>query len=157
MGLGFEFECRKCGKKYDAYIGSGMLYPRVCRKLMKQVRAGKYGEEFQKLSNTVPYGTIDAGNVVYFCRECGKWEVQPILNFCEPSDPVYLQHIMETSKKAPCPCGLELKEFYRVIKVYYRYCSRCGSKMRRLKKMECRELPCPKCGEINSGEMVMWD
>ena len=157
MGLGFAFKCVHCGKKYQASMGSGMQYPRVCRKLMKQCRAGKHGEKLQELCETVPYGTVDAQDGVYLCGECGRWKVEPILNFCESSDPVYLQHELETGKKVPCPSGWELKTYYRVIWQQKHFCSKCGGRMRRLKAGECMELPCPKCGEVNTAELLRWD
>ena len=157
MGAGFGFTCKKCGNEYQAFLGSGMMYPSIYEEVMGEIQSGKYGAELQELSNTIPYVAVDAEDAVYYCRNCGIWEVSPNLSLYGPRDMEYIQREIEEFGHSPCPWKSTLRAHYRIIRRYYHKCGKCGRRMRQLSSHETSSLPCPKCGEKNEGSMFRWD
>ncbi len=153
MGFGYSFRCRKCHKEYSAYLDSGMMYPLEYDRILKEIQAGKYGAKMQEISNTVPGIAVDAESAVFFCDGCKRWKSEPVLSLYAPREDCPAQQ--NQLDKAPWKSDLERD--YRIVYRYYHKCGKCGKRMRRLSSKEAENLPCPKCREMNQGEVFLWD
>ena len=151
MGMGFDFRCKKCGKRYSIFLGVGMLYPSVVSELMQEIREGKHGKKRQQLCLEHPNAMVDAENVIYICDTCGCWRELQNLTLYAPNDENY------TSDDD----GYLLDDFlerYHVLLEHKIRCGKCRKPMREATEEEIRHLSCPKCGTENesTGE-ICWD
>ena len=46
MGEGKEYYCKRCNEEYSVFLGIGMMFPQVFRRIQQKVRSGKYGKKW---------------------------------------------------------------------------------------------------------------
>ncbi len=163
MGFGYDYRCKKCGHRYSVFLGIGMLYPKVYEDTVKEIREGRYGDEWKTLFEQTPYAAINPAKVLYVCT-CGRWETGVDLTLYAPNDPDAVAEKKYGEKTAkewgylPYADGWDLQEHFHVLRRWDRRCEACGGRMRRADRQEAKSLPCPKCGEPNASEdVIMWD
>ena len=152
MGSGIGYKCSKCGKRYSVCTGIGMMYPAVYEKLMKDIKEGKYGEEWKILSESEPNVAVDAERYLYICSKCPHWDVDYGLSLYAPNAPM--------TKDTDYVMPVDLKENYHLIKRRAHKCEKCGSDMHKARKGDKNDLPCPECGGVlvkGHVELIMWD
>ena len=152
MGSGVGYTCSKCGYEYSANTGIGFLFPTVYQEVLSDVKAGKYGEDWKKLSLNETKIAVDAETYLYICKKCSNWEVDYGLNLYAPnkSDAEEPEYVM----------GYELKEQYHILKRYVHKCKKCGDVMHKATVKEKGSLHCPKCGGEPSNDsvrIICWD
>lgn len=150
MGMGLEYKCRSCGKRYQIYPGMGMLYPHVYQELLLEIKDGKHGKERQRVCLETPQVAINAQNVVFLCKECGKWRAGKDLTLYAPDD---LKN-QEDENHIP----YDISKGYHVVLEYVKKCGKCREPMKIATDEEMQHLSCPKCGEPNEPRgYIMWD
>ena len=154
MGNGIIYKCSKCGKRYKASWGIGMMFPEQYIKLMKKAKRGGFGKEYKVLLNNDPQMVIDAGECVYCCRVCRAWKVEPDLSLYQPKEGfdflIHQDYVLRN----------DLKKYYRSYKHFSHKCPKCKSRMHRASKHEIQTLPCPYCGaprDMDYEEVILWD
>ena len=166
MGVGYSFTCSKCGKQYDASWGSGYMFPVEYEEIMKAIRAGEYGTEWQKLEAENDYVVVDAEKHIYLCKKCHNWQSEPAMSLYVPRDleAIKKKHRLESSeelKERSFVIPWEIKKEYRIFKRYVHVCKKCRGLMHKATKEELESLPCPECGsapkEPGSNGMIYWD
>ncbi len=165
MGQGYEYRCRKCGKGISVLTGVGFLFPITYAELMEKGRAGELGKEIQEFLNDHADGALNAEEAAYQCKKCGNVISEPILTMYLPKDPekIKTKHKGRWSIAVPAEdmdyvSPGDLKEDYKVYKIYPHYCGKCGSRMRKLTDKELEAgLNCPVCGEAMESGIIMWD
>ncbi len=163
------YKCKNCGELYTFWDGVGFLYPSVFSEVRTAAVQGEYGKEIQALITEKPDIVVDASNKIYFCTECGYWNVEKSLDCYLPKGVIYkVEHSIPWSVISSADGSSKenhghisvippwvLKKGYEIIKMYPHICSQCGKKMRRyvnppVDKMEKEEnilkLKCKKCG-----------
>ena len=130
MGSGFGFKCSCCGYEYDVCTGIGMLFPQEYKKLLSDIKQGKYGTEWKTQK--------------YKCFQCFERRIKGIKTVEEWGEVPYV-----TSW-----------EDYHLLRFYAHKCERCSCSMRKGLESEMLSLPCPKCGSEPDPEhlnMINWD
>ncbi|MCR5847256.1 MAG: hypothetical protein K6G75_03985 [Lachnospiraceae bacterium] len=156
MGWGYGFKCSKCKREYSYGVGVGFMFPEVYENLMKEVKKGKYGEEWKDLALKTKHVAIDAEEYLYCCSKCGNWKTEEGLSLYEPKDIEQLKKY-EQQGKGRWAVGLDfkdasyvttedLREYYKILKKYIHRCEKCGTRMHRANMEESLNLKCPKCG-----------
>lgn len=166
MGYGFGFTCSKCGEQYCATCGVGFEFPQVYQELLKDIKNGKYGAEWQKLALSDETVAVDAERYLYVCSKCGCWAVESGHSLYVANDMDVAQKSREkrnwtVSRAAAFVAPIELKEDYHLLKRRVHKCSGCGSRMHKATDIEAYNLKCPHCGSVPDENTVrseiMWD
>lgn len=161
MGYGIQFECEKCGKAYRIKLGVGMGFPNVYRRTIEDVKEGVYGEQWKKIATETAYAAVDATKEIYICSSCGHWKEELNLSLYRPNDPEKIRTKQYGIKNVeewgyvPYVMYSDLKYNYKLIKVFSHKCDRCGKRMRRAKKAELHNLPCPYCETVNYSNRIL--
>lgn len=96
MGTVYRLNCKKCGYKFDAHLGSSGFFPISYEVILNNVLNGKYGEEIQKLVREKQVELmhfVSGTRILIKCRDCGHFEVVPKLIISKKNDPsVEYQH-----------------------------------------------------------------
>lgn len=152
MGFGYEYKCEKCGREYSVVLGGGMLYPEDYKLFTDEIRQGKYGDKLKDLFLSTKYAAVNADRFLYYCENCGHWEVKQDLTIYAPKDPEkiakkqYGIKNVEEWGEVPYMSAFDLKEDYRVLKRHYEKCSVCGNRMKKLSDCDDIVIKCPECG-----------
>ena len=141
-----------------------MLFPRVYRGLLDEIKNGKYGEDFQYLANSVQYAAVNAVKQVYICSHCGRWRTEYVLDLYEPKNTKIISQQKYGDKTVAelgyVPCFLPWidRDNYKLLKRFIHKCPDCGKRTHKASKTETDCLPCPKCKskDITAGELN-WD
>lgn len=166
MGQGVMYKCSKCHKSYNANWGVGFLFPQVYEKMMKDIKNGKYGAEWQKIVLSDETIAADAEEYIYVCRKCGNWGIEPGLSLYAANNQDAAQECTEERRWFSRGTGVfvapyELGENYHILKCRIHQCSKCGSRMHKATVIEAYNLKCPHCGsepdENTKREKIMWD
>ena len=167
MGVGYELECKSCGKSHAVLLGSGMRFPVVYEKLVTDIEAGRYGKECQELAAQTPFFAIDAESYLFCCENCGFWECAPSLSIYAPKDiekvlnKRYGEKTVREWGRAPYVMTKDLESDYTLVKERIHTCDRCGSDMRISSEREAQRtaLKCPDCGgELERNPLcILWD
>lgn len=166
MGSGVGFKCSKCGKRYCANTGIGFRFPEFYKEILKDVKEGKYGEEWKSLSLSQELVAVDAELYLYVCKKCGHWEVEPGLSLYAPKDVNLIKSkqygikTVEEWGEVPYVMSMDLEEDYQLLKRHVHKCGKCGGVMHKATKEEEGNLPCPDCGgapEKGYAEIINWD
>ena len=72
MGTGYEATCSKCTYHAEFFLGSGMLFPNTYKSVQKDIRNGKYGEEWKAFLADNPGAVFNAERELYRCRKCNQ-------------------------------------------------------------------------------------
>ena len=154
MGNGIGYKCSKCGKRYQASWGIGMMFPEQYIKLVEKAGRGDFGKAYKDLFAKDPKMAIDAEEYVYCCSVCHAWRVEPELTLYQPKDGyesiINQDYVMRN----------ELKMYYRTCKHFSHKCPKCKGRMHRASEDEIQMLPCPYCGgprDMDYEELIMWD
>ena len=127
MGYGYTYKCKKCGHEYSVSSGIGMLYPNICEEELKNIKSGKYGEDWKQASiDCGPDLKIDVIDKTYMCYDCNSWKKQTDITLYKPKEdcaPKYKDVIYYM----PGDKG------YSAYKKTVHNCPKCGKKMKELK------------------------
>jgi len=165
MGSGFEFKCSKCGKEYSIHTGVGFLYLRVYEETLKDVKEGKYGEEWKTLALSEEYVAVDAEDYLYVCKKCGHWKVEPGLSLYAPKNVAELKKreygikTVEEWGAVPYVMSCDFGDDYQILKRRIHKCDMCGGVMHKATESEECNLPCPYCGGAPEEDhnIILWD
>lgn len=168
MGRGYGFICSQCGNEYGYGIGVGFLFPMVYEETLKEVKKGKYGEEWKNLVKNTKNIAIDAEEHLYVCKKCGTWKTEEGLSLYTPKDKKALKTKNNDSRwavgfdfsQASYVTSEELREYYKLLKSYTHRCPKCKARMHRATSEEAFNLPCPKCGgkaKEDYLDIINWD
>lgn len=164
MGRGYSYKCGKCGHEYIVGTGIGMTYPSVYRETLSDIAEGKYGPELKELYEKTPYAAVNGDSVIYVCGRCGTWERGIDVSLYALDDPDSVPGTRFGEKTVaewgyvPYVMPSDLKEKYHLLKRHYRYCGKCGKRMRKATTEEMEHLRCPVCGSENHAVGgLLWD
>ena len=164
MGLGYSYKCSKCKKKYEVFMGIGMLYPQVYEETVTKVKNGKLGKEWKNLFEKTDNVAIDVEDHVYCCPECKAWKKEKGLSLYVPANKYALEDVKSGLPifygEDSIPAMMGEKPDYSLLKEYEHKCKKCGTKMHEASEEELMSLPCPKCGgEPDPGKigLINWD
>ncbi len=159
MGEGFGVKCNKCGYKFDAVLGFGMLFPVVYEENVKKMKAGELGPVGKKFFEDYPMGAIDSEQVVAKCSSCGNYEIVDDLSMYIPHKGK--EHLVE---KYGCVTSHELKINYKKYMDYPHKCTKCGADSIVYKNFETDVsngvAKCPKCDGymgMDPERIILWD
>lgn len=167
------YKCINCDESYTFWDGVGFLYPSVFSEVRTDAIEGRYGDDLQALIKENPSIVVDASNKIYFCTDCGYWNVEKSLDCYLPKGVITEN---ENTKRwsvnsSADSSGKEnrgyitvippwiLKKGYKIISMYPHVCPHCGKKMRRYVNppvdrkengSSLLKLKCKKCG----GEII---
>ena len=160
MGDGRIFECKNCGKSFGVYVGVGFSFPDVYRKGIKDIKSGKYGEDFKESILSRKDIVVDFEKYLFVCDKCGNWYTNYALDFYVPKTEEEKEKVL---KKNYYFCSWTDKENYELlIKVNHR-CDKCKSEMRKISNDENSNdelgvLKCPECNsDLKENGSVNWD
>ena len=154
MGNGFGIKCKKCGYNYVGINGIGYMYPVEYASTVKDIREGKYGEEYRKLFEEHEDAAVNCVNCTAVCTKCGQIEDVTDLS-------VYLPKAGQSSDGCVLPSVL-VENFDKYLE-YEHKCSDCGGKMRIISiedEIKNGVLKCPSCGEVlveDKEVKILWD
>ena len=89
MGTGYDYICKKCEEYFSVKFGCGMMYPRVYKALLEEIKSGKYGEEMKAVALRNSDIAVDAERHLYVCS-CGYWENDYGLSLFVPKEGVQI-------------------------------------------------------------------
>lgn len=166
MGSGISLKC-KCGKKEELHFGVGMMYPRVYRETLESAKAGEFGERWKELVESEEFMAIDAARYLFFCEECGHWEMAYGFDLYKPKDAEKIRHTdygiktVEEWGDVPYVTGPQLERDYIFVEEYQHLCPQCNVKMYKTEDQQdavIKKLACKDCGEIlMRNGFLMWD
>lgn len=169
MGSGKTYKCKNCGEEYHVMTGIGLGFPMFFRNTIKDIKAGRYGEEWKTLINSGEYIVPDAETYLFYCKQCGAWEVGEDLSLYQPKDieamkkKQFGETTVEERGEIPFATMRDFKEEYNLVKKRIHYCPKCNEEMTRCDdwdEMEklLSELPCPECSTKNEPQgSILWD
>ena len=175
MGANVIYKCSKCGKKYWAQEGFGMLFPLVYEETLQKAKDGELGHQMQELALNTKNVAIDAELKVYYCGKCNHWESDTCYSLYAPNfDKPVPEVVPSIWKEIGVKCEerlfdydaaeyvteWELKNYYHLIRRYIHKCPKCKSRMHIATKKELDNLRCPDCGGEKDKEFVgfmNWD
>lgn len=102
MGRIHKYICSGCGEKYSTIIGIGMMNEMLEKRMLEDIRDGKYGQEWKKLVERKDFCEIDTRKSVYICPECGRWKNE------EDGSLYFMGGIKEILIRR-CECGAEME------------------------------------------------
>lgn len=160
MGDGRRLVCGNCGKVFVAKTGVGMAFPNVYRKGIKDIKSGKYGEEFKEMMKSRKDIVVDFEEYLFVCDKCGDWYTNYGFDFYVPKTKEEKEKVL---KKDYYFCNWNGKENYELfLKINHR-CGKCKSEMRRISNDENSNdklgvLKCPECNsELKEDGWILWD
>ena len=164
MGYGYDYKCKTCKKKYSVRLGIGFSFPSVYRRLLSDIKDGKYGDTFKNILESKKYVAVDAEKELYICKNCGKWETNYILNLYIPKNIEKLlnkQYGIKTVREwgyVPYVMEYDLIKNYKLLRRYVHVCSNCGKRTHKANETDLGQLTCPHCSTKNAIESyVDWD
>lgn len=143
MGYGVIFECKKCKKKHEIFLGWGFLYPSLCAELTEASLNGKFGDEWKTSCENTENPCVDADKYLYVCK-CGYWKEDYYLSLYSVNEGE--SFILHGESK--------------FVKSFNHICPVCGKRMKKeLPEKLSRPLLCHKCGKPleQSDDYIMWD
>ena len=152
MGFGKAFKCKACGERFNAMTGIGMLFPTVYKDTVKDIRSGKYGEDWKTFFEEHPDGVVNCENELLICEECGVPKNEMNLSLYLPKEGV------EDLPKLPF--GDDLHEKFTLYKKYPHTCDKCGGACNIVAASKIKRAACPKCGgvmEEDHESVILWD
>ena len=72
MGSGYKLYCTNCDYVIFYTEGIGMMHPHNCKRRLEAMKAGSYGEEFQRYANEIPNPAIKMEKALFRCETCGN-------------------------------------------------------------------------------------
>lgn len=150
MGVGSEFVCKNCGKEFVALGRCGVNYSQYYQQVVEEIKAGKYGKQWQETLNSRPTVVANVEEYIYICSSCNHWEVSPCLSLYAPRT-----GRLDESGDMENTVPYALTPNYHIIRRYYHKCPQCGRRMKRVS--EFSEIPCPRCGTMCQGVPLLWD
>jgi len=151
MGAGYNVKCSKCKYHTQFFLGSGMLFPTVYKRIHEAIKKGKYGEEWKSFLESNPGAVFDGEKELYRCPKCNNLIEDYNLSLYVREDGQPPEHGYW------CNWGYRDKE-YRFVKSYIHRCPKCSRRMAKLNLDSSASVPCPKCGAnliIDTG--ILWD
>ena len=151
MGMGYDFICKKCGHWYNIHLGSGTMFYKVYQSCIRDIQAGKYGEEWKALALSHEHIAVDAETYLYICESCGNWKTDMDLSLYEPKEPDKIQNEKYFML-------WKLEKYCSLLKPYVHKCDKCGEIMHKFNEEQVSSLSCPKCGTENEiAGVIYWD
>ena len=108
MGIGYIFNCQKCGYEFEAFLGIGMAFEEDHIETLEKAREGKLGKKVQKFFLEHPNADIDSSYVFAQCPKCGKHETVQNLSMYVPKGEKYGLFIRYEHKCKDCGEPLEI-------------------------------------------------
>ena len=137
MAMGFIYRCAYCGHEEDFVFGPDMSS--VFRETKERALAGKLGAPAKRVAEAWPNGCFDCRDVLWVCSRCGRWRLQPTLDYLiKDEGQTLLDCWMGGSEE-----DIEEEHIRRVFR-YRHLCGHCRCEMRPSEESET--LRCPHCG-----------
>lgn len=136
MGSSYLFHCMKCGYKFDAFLGTGFIYPVEYQQIMHDAAAGKYGESVREFLASHPDGVLNCDRVLLQCTCCDVLKVMPDLSMyvsgpdCS-SGPRDGGTAADSKGYWNFAAPWDLKE-YQLVSHYEHTCEKCGKPMKKV-------------------------
>ena len=83
MAMGFVYRCRFCGHEESIIMGPDFDLSRETR---EKALAGKLGAPAKRAAEAWPNGCFDCQDALWVCDRCGRWRVQPVLDYLTKDD-----------------------------------------------------------------------
>lgn len=148
MGVGYEYFCEKCGKEFSVDFGCGMMYPRVNKALLEEIKSGKYGEEMKTAALSNSNVVVDGEKHLFICY-CDYWENTYGLSLFTPKEGVSIDSHFITPYRQ--------RDKFQVLYEYNHQCPECGETMIEADG-ERIDLRCPVCKSMCSiNGISRWD
>ncbi|MBR3227670.1 MAG: hypothetical protein IKF68_03900, partial [Erysipelotrichaceae bacterium] len=132
MGLGIVYRCEKCNEVHGVMFGSGYNFPAKCLDLKQKALNGEFGKNWKQLMTENGDYVIDATYYLYYCKNCGNWEMEPSLSVFGPKYPEnsneYENFENDFREWSFCPWDRYDRK-YKLVKRYRHTCSDCGNLM----------------------------
>ncbi len=163
MGNGYIYKCSCCGYEHEVFLGCGMLFPQVFKKVNKDVKEGKYGQEWKELASSKELAAADAYKYLFVCDNCKNWKEDYGLSLYAPNNPEAIKKkkygIKTVEEWGEVPY-VTTWEDYHLLKEFAHKCDKCSCNMRQASESEVFSQPCPRCGgsvDPDCISIVMWD
>lgn len=156
MGVGYSYQCGKCGMTYGVNLGIGMLFPEVYQQAITDVLEGKYGQEWKETAQGIEHFAVNAELRLYRCDDCGFWDVDYDMSLYSPKDVGKLlkkkfgEETVAEWGHVPYVMEDDLKSDYNLVKERVHLCEECGKPMA-VVDVEFGEDPGLKCLECGGG------
>lgn len=148
MGAGYGYFCEKCGKDFFVSWGIGFLYPMVYKKILEDIKSGKYGEEMKAAALSNSDVAVDAESHLYVCS-CGCWENDYGLSLYVPKEGARID--------SPFVSPYSQQDIFQILYKYDHQCPECGETMIEADGKKSG-LQCPECKTICvSNSYIRWD
>ena len=174
--MGYGGRIIRCGCQEETVLdGVGMALPYVYHEAVKDIKAGKYGDEMKYIMRNMNFVAVDTLSEMYYCKNCGHLKTMQVLNLYIPKDVEKLKKkeignwtVGEGRWRSTVgelgeipywyPGDDDAKDFVMIYK-YRHICPICGTKMSRVKLKKIVNEKCPKCGEKYQVEElnILWD
>ena len=154
MGSGKSFKCSKCDYIFTSMTGVGMLFVTQYQRTVEEIKAGKFGTEWQHFFEEHPDGKVDCGRELLVCKYCGVPKTDTNLS-------LYLPKEDSKEKLSEYPLPFELKEEYTLYAKFPHKCKNCGGACKIVTDVKKVTLNCPECGEPMKEDLdlssICWD
>ena len=74
MGRGITVICNCQKEGRDFLLGIGLLYDATHKDIIRDIKKGKYGEEYKNIAESIKNIAINARRYLYYCKKCGNIE-----------------------------------------------------------------------------------
>ena len=166
MGNVYGYQCTKCSNYVWFSTGVGFLFPFCYEKAIDEIKAGKWGEEYQEFFEAYKNAATDVEEGVYLCEYCGEV-------FNEMNRGMYIskdenQEVLPSEIRwcvAMPQIGKEYVTSYDLAKNYYLYkkeihnCPKCGKPTKQIKEDDIEMITiCRKCNQkMKLVDLEFWD
>lgn len=173
MGLVMGCTCKKCGYRFEADMGVGLMYPKTYQSTIDKIRKGFYGQQGKEFLEVFPNGAISREEIVVQCDDCRKLTCVPDLTLYIPKedyDPDKRDRSIPwssacTGKDREYVSPDELEVNYEAFERYNHRCPYCNSHASVLpgftedvSKNQDKFVHCPNCGSLLEIEIEgLWD
>lgn len=140
--------CEHCGKNHYITTGGGLYFEEYSSSMLRNMKDGKFGEEYKKLVNENKNLYVDCLRKVYYCDKCENWEIKECDDVYSSDSYSIFTHALYTNP-----------EKFVLLKAYNHICEKCKNSMRILNENEADKLKCLDCHSdlISKGLGIHWD
>lgn len=128
IGGGNGWECKKCGMKYDDYMGDDAYFFGHEKEYLKPFRNGERGEELKNALAVIPDGEISFYVYSYRCPYCNNLKSERCISTSRPS---FNRYVIKKYDHHICNrCNHEMVEVSSSDRYQGLICPKCGSRMK---------------------------
>lgn len=149
MGWGGTLICKHCNYRFPFSVGWGFMLPYLCEEILKDIKHGKYGDEFKNDALSHPSAVVRQSYEIYVCKKCGKLHSGEKIELWNPI-------IEQENDKHFYISKDKLEATHQLIHHLVYHCDYCGEEMVELTDYE--EIKCPHCkSTLIVEEDILWD